>query len=523
MRGGLGDWARWRFGVDARSLARHWQRETAASRDREGRRDLSIFLETFGGDSDSEAIRLARASDLAGRWGWVRVPLSMFLGQHSWVSGATGSGKSFYLLAILCQVLARGDVPVVIVDLKGELSSLLRELVIPALVGTPAGDALIEHLRVIRPFDRQHLPMLRLTQREENVAPEIQAYNIASSIEDALGETLGGRMLRSNLQLTKLDIELGLPLTEVLAWLEDPERLRRDAMRSDDSSIRRYVLETLQRENRSSLEALKARLDTFFFLPETRLCLAAPECVSFADCLNSGVTIVDVGDPPAGAERVARFWAGALTGRLTRAILSREVTERTPHCWVIWEEFQEALGRNQTEQFGRLLALARFKRVGLTFVNQQPGQIAARDPALVRLLRTNTGIEAVFRCNYEDARSFAHALPVPRDAKSVAAARQQLTEEMTQLPDRTHYLWLKRMPFRAQEVRSPRVDLDQLRRKAGQASRDVRERIRRGTVSRSREELETIVRESAREDPPRDLWIPMRSETESNGEFPSLG
>jgi Helicase HerA, central domain len=447
------------------------------------------------------------------------------LGQHAWVTGGTGSGKTFFVLCLLLQVLARGAHPVVVVDLKGELSTLLRETFLPALAASREDSReRLQDLRVIRPFDRRFLPMLRITRPEPGVSPEIQAQAIASSIEDALGEDLGGRMIRTFLRLTRLAIERDRPLTEVLRWLEEPGALAREARQSKDPGVRRYAEGTFRRENGASIDALLARLDTFLFLPETRVCLSAPSCVSFHECLDRGITIIDLGDPPAGAERAARFWAGVLVGRLTRAILSRKVTERSPQAWVVFEEFQEALGRSQADQFGRLLALARYKRVGLCFVNQQVGQVAAQEPALVKLLRTNTGIEAAFRCSLEDARGLAHALPVPKGARSAAEARQALTEEMTRLPDRTFYLWLKRQSFRAQKVRSPRLDLAGLRTRARTIPPEVTEAIARGTVSARREELEAILtREFVHEAPHPLAGLLETGKDEGDGSFPSLG
>jgi hypothetical protein len=483
-----------------RELARSWQVQAVTTRDAAARRDLEAFLETLRTEPGSGRFLLGRVRDLEDRPEWVGLPLNEILGQHAWITGATGSGKTFFVLAGLLQVLRAKEHPVIVVDLKGELSTLLREVLLPALVSrTDGAEAFLQHLRVIRPFDRDTLPMLRITRSEPGVSREIQAHAIASSLEDALGEDLGGRMIRTFLKLTSLAIELDRPLTDVLRWLEEPRALALDARRSQNSGIRRYAAAFAQ-ENRASIEALLARLDTFLFLRETQLCLGAPECISFHDCLDRGVTILDLGDPPAGAERAARFWGGVLVGRLTRAILSREVTQRSPQAWVVFEEFQEALGRSQTEQFGRLLALARYKRVGLCFVNQQVGQIAAREPALVKLLRTNTGLEAAFRCNFEDAKGLSHALPVPRDARSPAGARQRLTEEMTRLPDRTFYLWLKKKPFRAQRVRSPRLDLAGLRKAAEEASGEVRERIHRGTVAMPRGELEAAMAEPVPEE-----------------------
>jgi uncharacterized protein DUF87 len=509
---------------DERALARAWQAEVAARQDAAAREDLVAFLKALRVEPGLGRILLGRARDLAGKAVWVGSPIGPFLGQHAWITGGTGSGKTFFVLSLLLQILGEGSHPVIVVDLKGELSTLLRETIFPALATRGEHSSLLRDLRIIRPFDRAFLPMLRVTRPEPGVSPEIQAQAIASSIEDALGEGLGGRMLRTFLRLTRLAIERDQPLTEVLRWLEEPGALAREARQSRDPRIRRYAAGMFRRENETSIDALLARLDTFLFLPETRLCLSAPSCVSFHECLDHGVTLVDLGDPPAGAERAARFWAGVLVGRLTRAILSREVTDRSPQAWIVLEEFQEALGRSQTEQFGRLLALARYKRVGLCFVNQQVGQVAAVEPALVKLLRTNTGIEAAFRCSLEDARGFAHALPTPRGTRSAAHARDDLTEEMTRLPDRTFYLWLKRQPFRAQKVRSPRLDLETIRRAAEEMPQEIRQAVLRGTVSAPRGELEALLTPSHREETGQgSLLNTLDTSEDRQGDLPSLG
>ncbi|MBK8231988.1 MAG: hypothetical protein IPK72_15745 [Candidatus Eisenbacteria bacterium] len=304
----------------------------------------------------------------------------------------------------------------------------------------------------------------------------MQAFSIAAAIEEALDDDLRARMSRMFLHLVSFAIERNLPLTVLQRWLAQPTTFTRDARVSQDSGIRQYAAGAFIREARGSVDALLARLDTFLFLRETRRALSAAHCVAFEECLDHGLTIIDLGDPPAGAERATRFWAGVLVGRLTRAILSRRLRHNSPHAWVILEEFQEAITGRQGQQFARLLALARHKRVALTFVNQQVAQL---DTALVRILRTNTGYEAIFRSSFEDAKLIGHALPASRDDKR--SQRQQLIEAIPRLPNRTFYFWEKTMS--AQRVRSPRVDLDALRSAARDAPPELRRFIRQGTVA----------------------------------------
>jgi len=481
--------------------ARVEQRLSSERTYRQVHADRDTFARVMAREPRPDTLVLGRGRGLDGEAFWCGQPIVEFLGVHSWITGATGSGKSFFTLGCLLQVLRADRHPVVIVDMKSELSDLLIDVVLPSLAGSAAGGQLVEKLRIIRPFGRD-LPMLRVTEPETGVPRAIQAFNLASALEEALSDELGSRMGRMFLRLSSLAIELGLPLTVIQRWLESPERFARDAGRSKDVSLREYASTGFARESRPAVDALLARLDSFLFLDEVKLALSAPSCVSFAAALESGVTIVDLGSPPAGAERAQRFWAGILTGRITRAILSRPVGRDTPKTWVIFEEVQEALGKNQAEQFCRLLTLARHKRVAVTLINQQAAQLGSVDPTLIKVLRTNASIECAFRCNLEDAKPLVQSMPLPADAQRLEATRQSMVQELTQLPDREFLLWMKRAPFGAQRVRSPRLDLEQLRQAAEQLPPERREAINRGIVSMPREALEKLVAEAEDEQAP---------------------
>jgi len=478
---------------DESQRARRSQARVAAEVHARDHADVERFHRAMATTPAEDRILLARARNLAGMPFWCGMPFEQFLSSHLALSGATGSGKTFAAIAWLLQVLRTGRYPVVVLDMKSELSDLLIELVIPALVRMRGGEALLQNLRVIRPFARD-LPMLRVTQPEEGVPRPIQAFNLASALEEALADDLGSRMTRVFLRLSSLAIERGLPLTVLQRWLESPRAFAREARQSTDPAVREYARSGFERESRPAIDALVARLDSFLFLDEVKLALSAPRCVSFADALQAGLTIVDLGSPPAGAERAQRFWAGILIGRITRAILSRPVTDATPRTWVVFEEVQEALGGNQAEQFARLLALARHKRVAVALINQQVAQLAAVNPMLVKVLRTNAGLECAFRCNLEDAKSLVHALPTPLVEARAGEARLALMQQLTQLPDREFLLWMKQAPFRAQRVRSPRLDVAALRAAAAELPAATRDTIRRGTVSMERVALEAHAR-----------------------------
>src|SRR5207247_10408096 len=181
--------------------------------------------------------------------------------------------------------------------------------------GACAPDDLVSQLRASRPFDPGPLPQLRLTGPERHVSPQLQSRNIATALGEAIGQEHGVRMQRLLLPAAGLAVERNLPPPTVLDWLRGPARFAREAATSSDPVIRAYAIHELPRENRSSLDAVRARLDLLFHLPEVRRALSAPRCIDFHQCLGSGLTLLDFGSPPGGAAAAMRFISGPVAAR----------------------------------------------------------------------------------------------------------------------------------------------------------------------------------------------------------------
>lgn len=462
-------------------LARRWHATTERARSADARARRDAFLRQMRAVPGDGRVLLGRAQTDEGKFQWCGMSLPALCSMHIGISGATGTGKSFMVASHLYQLVMLG-VPVILTDMKSELADLLLNVVVPAVVARGRED-LIDRVRVIRPFEAGRVPLLRLTEPEPRVSRQIQSMNIAQGLSESVGEGLGVRMLRAMLPMAGLAVERNLPLPVLTDWLRQPEMFARAAASSTDPIVRSYALHELPRENRSSLDALRARLDLLFHLPEVRDALSAPRCLSFDESLNSGVSILDFGSPPGGAEDAMRFIAGPVAGRLGRAILSREVSDDTLPAVVIFEEFQQLLGSYQIEMFKRLLALCRFKKVCLWFSNQQPAQIAEADRTLLRILRTNLGAECIFRSSVEDARTLSEGLATRSADETLLQARSRMIEEISTLPKRAFYFWLRESSFGPQRLQSPRVNIGALNASAASLSADQRQRIRVGTAS----------------------------------------
>jgi len=464
-----------------RETAREWHATAELARDADSHARREAFLRDMYCQPADDRVRLGRAQTRDGNYQWCGMPLETLCAMHLGISGATGSGKSYLIAAVLFQLITR-RIPLIVVDMKSELADLFLQVIVPAVIARGRED-LLDRVRVVRPFESGRVPLLRLTEPEPRVSQQVQSMNIAQSLSESVGHDLGPRMLRALLPTAGLAVERNLPLPVLSEWLRSPETFARVAASSADPNIRSYALHELPRENRTSLDSLRARLDLLFHLPEIREALSAPRCLSCDECLASGVTILDFGSPPGGAEVAMKFIAGPVAGRFGRAILSREMRPDTPPAIVCFEEFQQLLGSHQIDMFKRLIALCRFKRVSLWFSNQQPAQIAEADRTLLRMLRTNLGAECIFRSSVEDARTLTEGLSTHRVDESLPQARGRMVEEIASLPRRSFFFWLRDSPHGPQRLTSPRLDAAALVRSAEALSTEQRERIRLGSAS----------------------------------------
>jgi hypothetical protein len=188
------------------------------------------------------------------------------------------------------------------------------------------------------------------------------------------------------------------------------------------------------------------------------------------------------------------------------------------------DEIQEALrSKGAPTTLERFISLARFKKCACWITNQSIAQLSKVDSALPQILATSTGIQVFLRSTHESARAMAHALP-PLDSHSSSGGRQRLVEHMSFLPRRYALFWPRFSGHRAAFIRSPRLDLEGIRKRAAAVPEDVQVAIQRGVASAPREELEAALAAST----PRRTAAPLFERTttvdeDPASEFPRLG
>lgn len=437
-------------------------------------------------------------------------------GGHWLVTGATGSGKSFEALCIILQVLRRRTRGLVILDMKGELAGLVRTVVLPSLAASLPDDraaALLKKIAVVAPFDDAATPPFNALARDRTVPVELQASEVVSSFGYTIGRDLGVIQKNTLLKALMLAMDRGLTLPEIPELLQNDALLRGAVRACRLQEVRSYFASRFPKERSASVASLLSRLDGLLMHPTLRRMLSSRGMIRFDRLLEGAITIVDLGGAPAGMSEVSRFFGQIVFRKLVRAIFARRVERDTPPVTVIADELQAMLSPEIAADFDRVLTLARSQRVFLWCLFQQAAQVESVAPTLLRILRTNTNYQAVFRASIEDARLLSHILPVsgavprdrqgfpdprtPRQLLTPDEERRRLVEQVPSLPDRVFWFWNRRRPYPAILARSPTLDIDGLKARADELPDEIRALVARGVLAVPRDELDRTIEERA--------------------------
>lgn len=430
-----------RRGHDQRAAALH----DRASFDAIAARHAAAHEATFNGFADgARIVGRALCSSEPGRL--LRLPSTLSHKRSSWVLGATGTGKSRYILSGCIQDLAAGDVGVLLLDWKGESANQFSQVIVPWVamqLGPARGAELLRGLRVLAPWSTRSLPSLHLTFPGGDVARRSAALVDLFTAAAGAGE-LGHRQQSLLLPTVRLAMQTNLPFPLI------PDVLCRTGLRralvaaAGDAELTAFFDGRFEVEAReTTLGGLLSRIDRFLSDDAVRLALFGADPFDVADWLESGVSVVSLD----GAVRVHRlFWSAFIQAALVESILGRRVTPQSRHVVVRVDEAQ--LGLPTDEQAHALedaLSLMRHRRASLSVIHQHPGQLA-RYPMLLESLRTNIGVSAVFRCAGEGLAAIRHALPesLPPGVDGAGLPDHRIREAwelaLQSLPDRVFVL-----------------------------------------------------------------------------------
>jgi hypothetical protein len=416
----------------------------------------------------------------------VTIPLEQSK-RHSLILGPTGCGKTAWIHGYISQFVAKTDLAIIVIDSKGQLTDELQQVVFPHL--ERLGRFRKRRVGVVRPFQGDALPLDPLVPWV-GVDSAAQAFNVARLLRGYMG--IGDRAEGAVLELVKVALSLGLNLVDLLELLKRPELRPVLAARLTEPDQRHYLEEGIYAEPKATLASLTARLGRLLALPEMRGILAGRRAVSGADLLADDVTLVNLGNAPAGFSYASDL-VGALTlAIITAAIFSRDDRGRDREVLIVLDEWQE-LAKHSHADLERVLAMGRSKGIRLCLANQDVAQIRGASNKLAASVLTNTGTHLLFRPTPSDITEIEPLLDAtgtvpnplaPDEFLGLDDERRQLARRLKRLRKR-EAVFVDRDAARAVALRTLTIPFDEMKPRRLQAPSTGRTRPLAELLSRS--------------------------------------
>jgi hypothetical protein len=400
---------------------------------------------------------------LLGRTAWeqpVEVPLEYLTNAHAVITGGTGSGKTMAALLIV-EALLELDEPEVsfgVLDAKGELFERTLCLIYGRLAQLPAAEAEALRKRVVIVDLACPDPL-----SSYNVACPWQGSDLdffATSRVDTFLELLpsgDGLSLRGS-SIVKhallLLAEHRLPFSHFDRVLSS-EVFRTELLgRSKSDDLKHYFRFHFPNENRATIAAVRARLASSLFSCESlKLALSGETAPDFRMLQDEGKIVLINCAGPTISRTTARTLQALFLSDIRQAVFARH--NRRPYLWVCDEAQNFFRTRQLRENMTDLLTMSRSFGSFFLYLTQNL-TTAVQEREMLETLYTNIRWSFSMRGTSRDGAFLEPAFPIsgrrekprsnpyaPREYYSPREERAILLEDLTHLPDRVGWLWLK--------------------------------------------------------------------------------
>jgi Type IV secretory system Conjugative DNA transfer len=386
---------------------------------------------------------------------------------HGVVQGASGSGKTMFLLSLLSQEISAGR-PFGIIDCKADLyEGVLRWMVaIGRSLPTEPREALKRRLQVVNPFDEEHLVPLNVCRSLPGISAETQAYEVTLALSRLFDSALGVHMESILRHLMLLLMEARLTLIEAPLILEDEILRGVLASRSANPVVKRFFLESYAKVPQVSKDALANRLQALSLCENLRLMLGADDLIDLRGILDRGdYLLVFLGKGPNVPEEQVDILGSIFFQLLLQATYARGSGARSRYLLILDEFFHLLDAPGLARRFESAITTVRSFGLSLTLIHHNLAQLPS---ALREIVLANCDLVALFRTSGRNAQFFGDFLPEVdfdrldriRDdrrgsAISPTETRRHQIEQLQRLPSRTCFWYDRRKPHRAIRLRVP--------------------------------------------------------------------
>ena len=319
--------------------------------------------------------------------------------RHMHVIGATGTGKSNFLLGSIRQDMQLGN-GLCVLDPHGDL-------VDKAIQHLP--DERLQDVIIIDPSDEDFPVGLNLLDAKTEAERIILSSDLVSLFR-RFATSWGDQMtsVLANAINAFLNREEGGTLIELKRFLTE-KKFRENILETvSDPSITYYWKHEFPLLRSNSIASILTRLDTFLRSPLVRNMMAQRKGLDFHEIINSKkVLLVKLSQGLIGEEN-SYLLGSIIIAKLHQAALHRQSMkedERTPFFMYI-DEFQHFI----TPSMSAILSGARKYGLGLVLAHQDMEQVRTVDRELANSVLANPTTRIAFRTGEQDAKQIAQGL-----------------------------------------------------------------------------------------------------------------
>jgi hypothetical protein len=407
----------------------------------------------------------------------VAVPFSDAI-RHGLVLGASGSGKSFFGLSLIAQLLQNNASPIApsfgLLDPKGELFAKTVRLIYAYLYRcTPQErERLIKRI-VIIDFGQESgkfITPYNILVHQAELPDEIMVGNRIDTIAEQFSglSEMSVRMKLIAKYLFLLLAEFDLPISYIERLCNDQVLMKALVEKSTNPQIRDYFLYRFEDESRSTMLALRQRIDSLLMSEGVRLSLSATSVPDFAALQDQGAIILINTAGRMITRGIAELLQGLVLSDIKQSIFRRSNSGQR----FLWF-FDEAQNLYKTsankEHMVDLFTMARSFNSHLVLLTQSLTS-AVRDADILNSITGNASWVVLLRSTLRDAELLSPAIPIsgtmpkpkpnPFEPIHYFTDREELKlqlNEITKLPNRSAYCWLKAHLSKAVKITTPLV------------------------------------------------------------------
>lgn len=312
---------------------------------------------------------------------------------HMHVIGATGTGKSTFLLNNIVQDIGNGN-GLALIDPHGDLVEAVLKRI---------PEYRLKDVILIDPSDPEYSVGFNILKANSELEKEVLSSDLVSVFQK-FSTSWGDQMtsVLANTLLAFLESSQGGTLLDVRRFLIEPA-FRASVLKTvSDASINYYWNSEFPIIKTNSVGSILTRLDSFLRPKAIRHMVAQKEGLNFAEIVNDQkILLIKLSHGLIG-ETNSHLLGSLFLSKIYQTALGRQSTEISERkgFFVYVDEFQHYV----TPSMSHLLSGGRKYGLGLTLAHQSLEQIFAANRELAESLLANAGIRTCFRLGESDAQ-----------------------------------------------------------------------------------------------------------------------